>query len=365
MNSPVFDRTPIRVLRLIPVLDFGGVESQFVTLAESWRSPEIQLEFCTFWRDGDAAEKIRALGYTVHVLDQSPSIRNPSATSALLKFLRQHKPDIVHSTIGEANFHNMLCAPFGRWRTIIEEAGIPQRKLRNRLIHAALYRTCDKIVAVSQASADYLLQNEWAPRDRVVVLPNSVQQRFYDNVRANYVPGSPRIFRAVGRLTAVKNYAMLIRAFAQARQQAPDIRLEIVGEGEDRQQLESLIHELNASSFIMLRGFISDIVALHKDTDFFLMPSLSEGFGLAAAEAMAMGVPGLASRVGGLSTVFGALANECLVSPDSEQIWSTSIVKLSRISAENYENLVSQVVRQASNFNPRSYAKNLSEWYSK
>lgn len=353
----------MKVLRLIPVLDFGGVESQFVTLAEAWDNPDIQLEFCTFWKDGVAADRIRQLGYPVHVLGENPSVRNPRATVALWKFLRKHKPDIVHSTIGEANFHNMLCGPLGPWKTIIEEAGIPSRGFRNRLIHRALYQTCDRIIGVSQASLDYLANREWAPKERLTLLPNSVNERFFNSTRSNHTLSDPRIFRAVGRLTAVKNYPMLVRAFAQAHASSPNIRLEIVGEGEDRPLLEKLIQELGADEYIRLRGFVEDIVGLHQDTDFFLMPSLSEGFGLAAAEPMAMGIPGLGSRVGGLFTVFGPLAAEWLLPARDERVWAASISDITTINLDGYHSASRAFAARSKEFSPAHYCHSLAEIY--
>ena len=363
MSQNLYLSNPIRVLRLIPVLDFGGVESRFALQAAQWRSQTIQVEYCTFWKDGAAAGRLRDLGATVHVLGEDPSVRNPKATRALYQLVRKNKYDIVHSSIGEANFHNMLIGIATPWKTIIEEAGIPSRRVRNRLIHGLLYRACDSIVAVSQASADYLTAREWAPRSRVKVIPNAIRPEFFDGPQSTRGVSTLKTFRAVGRLTAVKNYAMLIRAFAQARQQAPNIRLEIVGEGEDRQQLESLIHELNASSFIMLRGFISDIVALHKDTDFFLMPSLSEGFGLAAAEPMAMGVPGLGSTVGGLFTVFGDLADEWLLPAKDESAWARRIQRLAQSDAQTYHQWAAQFAAEAQRFSPDRYIRDLEALY--
>lgn len=353
----------MKVLRLIPVLDFGGVESRFVLQASTWTSPHIHVEYCTFWKDGASADRLRELGATVHVLGQDPSIRNPKATLALYHLAQKGGFDIIHSSIGEANFHNMLVGAGTPWKTIIEEAGIPSRRLRNRLIHSVLYRSCDAIIAVSQASADYLLKDEWAPKRSVQVIPNAIRPEFFEAESPTSSRGSPAMFRAVGRLTAVKNYPMLVRAFAKAHQRNPDIRLEIVGEGEDRPLLESLIHELNASSFIMLRGFISDIVALHKDTDFFLMPSLSEGFGLAAAEPMAMGIPGLGSRVGGLYTVFGPLADEWLLDAKDIAGWAQSIVRLARMDASQYETSVTSFNAQALRFHPERYIDALTELY--
>ena len=353
----------MKVLRLIPVLDFGGVESRFTMQARLWSAPDIHVEYCTFWHPGAAAERLHQLGAKVRVLKQNPAVRNPKATLALLRLLRELRPDVVHSSIGEANFHNMFCAPWGPWKTIIEEAGIPNRKLRNRLVHGALYRACDRIVAVSPASADYMIDHEWAPKDRVQVIPNAIRTAFYEQPREHRRLAAPRLFRAVGRLAAVKNYAMLIRAFAKAHQTAPHIRLEIAGDGEERPALEALIRELHAEDFIALRGFVSDVAELHRDTDFFLMPSLSEGFGLAAAEPMAMGIPGYGSRVGGLFTVFGELADDWLLDATDEHAWAQGITRLAELTQAAYEDTSRRFMREATRFSPQRYIADLEALY--
>lgn len=353
----------MKVLRLIPVLDFGGVESRFVLQASEWNASGIEVEYCSFWKLGAAAEKLRSMGVVVHVLNEDPSVRNWRATVALLKLVRRLRPDIIHSSIGEANFHNMLISKLGPWKCIIEEAGIPNRRLRNRLIHAALYRATDHVIAVSQASADYLLHQEWAPKTRVEVIPNAILSEFFSNKAKPVQLGQPVLFRAVGRLTSVKNYPMLVRAFVRAYAINPNIRLEIVGEGEDRARLETEICTLGAEGYISLRGFVSNIAQLHNNTDFFLMPSLSEGFGLAAAEPMALGVPGIGSKVGGLYTVFGPLADKWLLPPEDEVAWSTRIIQLSHMSEDAYHSASRDFAARAETFSPRRYVKRLETLY--
>src|SRR5690242_14126551 len=93
------------VVRLIPVLDFGGVETNFVQQARTIDRSKYDFRVCTFWKHGEAARRIEASGIQVDVLDVHPSIRNPRATRTLLRYLRRVRPDVVHASIGEANFH--------------------------------------------------------------------------------------------------------------------------------------------------------------------------------------------------------------------------------------------------------------------
>src|SRR5699024_10757111 len=105
-----------------------------------------------------------------------------------------------------------------------------------------LYAFADRIVCVSEASAQNLRTREWAPERKLKVIPNAIRSEFFRKRARN--PDLKR-FRAVGRLTAVKNFDGLIRAFAAARRDAPDIRLDIIGEGEERENLTQLIQSLD------------------------------------------------------------------------------------------------------------------------
>lgn len=351
----------LRILRLAPVLDFGGVESRFVMQSREWNAPNIDVHYACFWKDGAAAESIRKAGRKVVVLGEDPSVRNPRATRALLKELRRGRYDIVHASIGEANFHAMLCAPFGPWKTIIEEAGIPNRRLRNRLIHGALYRLPDKIVCVSQASADNIVQNEWAPEEKILVIPNAIDAKYFDV--AEHRKPDRKLFRAVGRLTPVKNFDGLLHAFAEARKQVPDIRLELIGEGEERGRLEALVQELALDDVVTLPGFFENIDELHRTTGWLLMPSHREGFGLVAAEAMAAGVPVVSSLAGGLVDVVGDALSAWSASPEATRRWTKLIVDASQLSQLDYQKLSMNVSQRARLFHPDRYIDSLEQLY--
>lgn len=354
-------KPPLRILRVIPVLDFGGVESVFLTQAQHWDNADMSIEYLTFWEDGHIATEMRKLGARVHALNVDPSIRNPRATTALWSFLRKHNPDVVHSAIGEANFHAMLCAKLGPWKTIIEEAGLPQRRFQNRLIHRALYTLTDKILCVSQAGADNLHTREWAPRKKTVVVHNPIDAQYF--LTPNTRTPNRTLFRAVGRLTPVKNFDGLIRAFHIAVQNQPDIRLEIIGEGAERPTLEALIRALNLQAHVTLLGFRGDVAELHQTTGWLLMPSHREGFGLVAAEAMAAGVPVLASGAGGLCEVLGGLAQDWTIAAEDSAAWGARIVQLARIDNNAYQSLSADFRAQAERFRPQRYVDELAELY--
>ena len=126
-------------------------------------------------------------------------------------------------------------------------------------------------------------------RARMVVIPNPV---FAADGRAQHSANKDhRTLLSVGRLSYQKNYAALLRAFAGLTGSFPEWRLRIVGEGEERPALESLVDDLDIEDRVSLPGAIRDIAPEYRAADLFCLPSRWEGFPNTLAEAMAHGLP--------------------------------------------------------------------------
>jgi glycosyltransferase involved in cell wall biosynthesis len=112
--------------------------------------------------------------------------------------------------------------------------------------------------------------------------------------------GGDVVVGAAGRLVALKGFAHLIRAVALLRSSGVPLRLEISGEGPDEPRLRALVRELGLEGAVRFLGWVPRIDAVFPHWDLFAAPSLEEGFGIAVLEAMAAGLPVVASRAGGL-----------------------------------------------------------------
>lgn len=171
-------------------------------------------------------------------------------------------------------------------------------------------RTSDAITAPSRWLAEAAHQKLGLSRDVAIeVIPN-----FVDTER--FRPGAGRATRATSSghanrvrvLTHVSNFRPLkrvedvVRIFAAVRAEIP-ARLDLVGEGPERSRIEDLVASLGLREHIRFLGERGDLIAILQQSDLFLLPSQTESFGLAALEAMACGVPVVASDVGGVSEV--------------------------------------------------------------
>lgn len=356
----------LNLLMLVPVLDFGGVESRIVIQAEAMRDRVKELRVCTFWKGGAAVERLRGQGIPVDVLGVDPSIRNPSATVRLTAYLRRYKPDILHACIGEANWHGLIAGALtGVPVRIVEEVGMPSRSALTRHTFPWLYRLAHRLVGVSQATCDFLSGPDGANPAKVRLVYNAADVSFFEEPPVDgRSPGAPFRVLTVGRLDPIKNQGMLIRAFGRLREHVPDAELWIAGEGPSRPELESLLLSLGLDDCVRLLGFRDDVRSLLAKADLLVLPSHSEGFGITLVEAMACEVPVLASNVGGAGEVIGELGEGCLLSPTDEEGWTAAMARMATMDPQTLNELGLRARQVAiERFSPQTYIAQLEALY--
>lgn len=223
-----------------------------------------------------------------------------------LLFPNTFTPPIVRSHRAVTVIHDL------QYRNLPEHWPLAKR-LWMRSCHEITLRRCDVVVAISQWVKDDILKyygSRWDSRVRTIWNPVSLE-RFSQPAEQDYTRGRPYILcTAVDR--PAKNLSTLIRAFAIVRDKLPDYCLVLSGQlrSADRtwrsrsQALESrlpsaaeLVESLGLTNDVVLTGFISDaqLGALYRNASLFVLPSLFEGFGMPAVEALALGVPTLVS----------------------------------------------------------------------
>jgi glycosyltransferase involved in cell wall biosynthesis len=164
-----------------------------------------------------------------------------------------------------------------------------------RQVAPRIYRR-SRMITLSPSSKEEMLELGFHD-DLVEVVPPGVD--------AHFQPGGTRsptpLIVGVGRLVPVKRFDLLIRAVVEARRSAPDLRLTLVGTGPDRSDLEALVDELDAGSFVHFAGRVSDdeLVAIYQSAWAVASASVREGWGMTLTEAAACGTPAVATRIPG------------------------------------------------------------------
>lgn len=347
----------MKILRLTTLLDFGGQERQYISFTQHPELLKNDYVFAAIGFGGNAEKILKDRGFEVHILDRFFSIKNLSNIAAVYQLIKKVKPDIVHTAAAEANFHGIIAAKLAGVKTIIgEEIGIPNHSPVARRIFKLVYQLADKVIGVSQSVKDHLVQTGEIPIEKGVVIynPVSVPKIFpkIDNKKFNIV--------YVGRLEKVKNVETLITAFSKIQNEA--ICLTIVGDGRERENLEHLVREKNLSDKINFVGFTNEPSRYLCFADLFVLPSYSEGFGIAAVEAMFLKVPVLATNVGGVPEFITDGENGWLFNPnDVEELKNKLqvIIKsghLKAVGLQGYESAVNT-------FTVENYGRNLENFY--
>ncbi len=133
---------------------------------------------------------------------------------------------------------------------------------------------------------------------------------------------------AVGRLEPEKAFDVLLQAVSKLHSTGCDVKLVIVGEGSDRSRLESMAHELNLADRVLLPGWQSDVRRYFEAMDLFALSSLREGLPNVLLEAMALGVPCVATRINGIPRLISDAVNGRLVSPNRVDELASAMIEL-------------------------------------
>jgi len=231
----------------------------------------------------------------------APRLR--SALPRLVSHIRQSRPAVVVSVMGYLNLALLAARPLlpRATRLVVREANmvaptlaVLPRPLRGAWVYRRLYGRADLVVAPSETIAADLLAAAPGLAERLLVLPNPVD---VDGLRARAatprrVPGEGPRFVAAGRLSRQKGFDRLIDLVAEAG--VPG-RVEVFGEGPDRDALVAEAAAKGLSDRIVFPGFTGDLPAHLAGADAFLMPSRWEGLPNAALEALALGTPVIAT----------------------------------------------------------------------
>jgi glycosyltransferase involved in cell wall biosynthesis len=285
----------VRVVHMNMSHQMGGAEKLLVEFARHADREHFDLRFVSLGPRGLLANEIEACGWPVTALNQPEGLRK-WLVLRLAWLLHGWKTDLVHTHDPKAIFYGAPAARLARLPAVVHTRH-GQRYQASRTDNAVFrFLTClvDRVVCVSHDSAR-LSAGEGVARRRIVTIWNGI-----DVAKFGYVgptPGGPAVM--VGRLSAEKDVGTLIRAVASVLQQEPEFQLALAGDGDCLADLRQLSADLGLGQQVQFLGEVRDIPGLLARASMLVLPSLTEGISLAVLEAMARGLPVVATRVGG------------------------------------------------------------------
>jgi glycosyltransferase involved in cell wall biosynthesis len=352
----------MKIIRLTTLLDFGGQERQYISFAEAdSESLKNEYIFAAIGHGGFAEQIIREKGFEVIIFNNNPKISNLKNIWVLYKWFKKTKPDVIHTAAAEANFHGVIAAKLAGIKTIIgEEIGFPKHSSAAKLIFRIIYKFTYKVVCVSNAVKNFLVTTKEISPSKGIVIYNPVSPAI---ATAKQLSSNFTIV-SVGRFEKVKNQTLLIQAFSKIEN--TETRLILVGEGSERKNLEELIKTLNLQDRVTLVGFVKNPEKYIAKSHLFVLPSLSEGFGIAVVEAMQQETACLCSNVGGISEYITHNKTGWLFNPNDE---TELVEQLNKVIATPYIE-IQKIAKQAkmsveNSFTIQKYVENLENLYLK
>ena len=294
----------MRILQIIDSLGFGGAEVLLKGMAPLFRTRGVDCDVVTLLRTGSSLENaLQAEGVPLSFTD-SPKLYSPRQILSLAKLMRGY--DVIHVHLFPAQLWAVLAAAFSRSNVpLVSTEHNTWNRRRDwplRRFDRWMYSHYRQIACNSEATAEELVR--WCPHiaARIRVIPNGIPIRTFEDAEPVELPDIPSdaariIF--VGRFEPQKDHATVLRALPSVS----NAHLLLVGDGPLRPQLQQMAHSLGIADRITFLGWRNDIAGLLKASHLYVHSTTSDGFGIAACEAMAAGLPILASNVPGLAQV--------------------------------------------------------------
>jgi glycosyltransferase involved in cell wall biosynthesis len=321
----------VRIAFVIPSLGAGGAERVASLLANEWSANGHEVTLVTF--DAPSTEPFFALhpGIALRGLSAPAEPRgllgklstNAARVSRLRSVLLEIDPDAVVAFMTEANVVALWAGRGLGIPVVVSERNQPDRPglgTVHRLVRRLAYPKARAIVVQTDSIASWARARFSVP---VHIIPNPVRLNA-DEARREQ--GDVQWLVSLGRLTHQKGFDVLIKSFAAITAKHPNWRLAIYGEGPDRAQLERLRAMSGCENRIFLPGLVKDSAQALGRASLFVLPSRFEGYPNALLEALACGLPVIATTCpGGTVEILANGAHGMLVPPDDVAAMTTAL----------------------------------------
>jgi glycosyltransferase involved in cell wall biosynthesis len=309
---------------VIEDLGLGGAEKLLATLLPLLAERGVECELAILGRRDAYASELTAAGVRLYQLGLPSRRQAMRAVRSLHRVMRHTTFSLVHTHLAHANLYGRIAAGTAGLpvtttyhdtdydpEVFLDNPSLQRWKVAlYRAVDRATVRRCARVVAVSSCVARSLQHRLALPTGRIEIIPNGIpasavgyrDRTASARVRAELsIPTSTPMIVHVGRLTPQKGQ---LHTLALARElQDQDVVFVLVGDGPSRELLERKVAGSGLERRVRLVGGQADVMRYLHAADIFLLPSLHEGFGIAAVEAMASGLPVVAYRHGPLAEI--------------------------------------------------------------
>lgn len=354
-------KKPVHVTHLIWHFGTGGLENGVVNLINHLPEGEFTHSIITLTgHQPEFAARIQTNNVHFYCLHKREG-HDWAILPRLNTLLKKLKPDVLHSR----NLATLELQLVGWLRKVPlrlhgehgwDSYDIGGSNKKYQILRRLLHRFVHRFICLSAESEQYLIHKVGVPGSKLLRICNGVDTDKFGQAQAQALDSlglvatpSPLIIGTVGRLAKIKNQALLINAFALLCHQQPELmqqcKLLLVGDGPCKAELEQLAQQHQLHNRIVFAGNRTDVAQLMACLDVFVLPSLAEGISNTILEAMAAGIPVIATNVGGNPELLPeSLHQTNLVASDDVAALATAMLRY--VSSEQARCGDSQLVKK-------------------
>ena len=328
--------TRINILYLIWSLGLGGAEQVVINLAKGIDKKKFNVIVCCLNDKGIFAQEVEKEGIEVIALGKKGKF-DATVLFKLIRVIKKYKIDIVHTHLWTSDFWGRIAAKLAGVPVIIStvhnvDVWKPKVFL---LIDRILSYFTDKIIAVSNTVKYFYINNAKIPKNKIETIYNGIDvDKFNIKVNRNIkrrelgLNADTKVLAVIGRLVEQKGHIYFLECFRKLLGKYSDIQGLIVGDGPLRGELEERSKMLGLNGRVIFTGIRNDIPEILKIIDVLVVPSLYEGLPTIILEAMAAGVPVVATNVGGNSEIIVNGETGFIVPPKDSSVLAEYIGKI-------------------------------------
>jgi len=294
------------ILHVVTKLPVGGVENMLFKVVTAYDKERFYPVICCIKEGGEVADKLKRSGYKVEILNRMKGHGFDSgAVKGIYGIIKSENIHILRTHQYHANLYGRLAGVIAGVPAIVPSFHNLYRspdkpKLQRRILNYILGFFSDKLIAVSNAVASDVVRFDWVNPLKTEIIYNGIEIENFNvelpKVEAREIfkmPADALVIGSVGRLTEQKGHRYLIEAAANMK----NVEIAIAGDGPLRKDLESLAERLRVKCIFTGALDHKKIPVLLKSLDIFCFPSLWEGLPSALIEAMAAGLPVIATDI--------------------------------------------------------------------
>jgi len=331
----------MRILQLVAQTKVGGAENFGFALGSELARRGHDVLLLANRDNGPLLERPLPPGMSARALRRTSRL-DPGILRFLWGALREFRPEIIHAHSYEASVWGRLlglCAPESGVLVHVHSSRFVRNHSRLRVLtDRVLFHRADRVLVLNASQRDFLRKRIGLGPEVIETVPNGIDASAFARpdefarAASSSRPGDAvlRSVVSVASLTDVKNHATLLRAWVAVRAEFPDVRLVLVGDGPLRAELEAQCVSLGIAESVEFAGAQMEIRPYLWNADLFVLPSRNEALPLSVLEAMAAGLPLVATSVGAIPDIVQAPLCGLVVPPGDIARLSAAILGILR-----------------------------------